>query len=184
MFQFFTKKKVENMDGVALQDVEVQLENGSSMKIGDIVKSVEENLKKQATETPIEEKTVMVNGKEVTISALIKMYNEQEKAADEKDEEGKDGKDGKEADKTDKTDKANETDEDKTDKTDKTDKRKLIEEVGGFLKEKGLSDEDIRFVIGKMEKTPTKRTRTAKITVARKAKRTTKPTPTKRRKGR
>lgn len=141
MFQFFTKKKVENMDGVALQDVEVQLENGSSMKIGDIVKSVEENLKKQATETPIEEKTVMVNGKEVTISALIKMYNEQEKA--EKDEEGKDGK---EADKTDKTDKANEADEDKTDK------RKLIEEVGGFLKEKGLSDEDIRFVIGKMEK--------------------------------
>ena len=143
MFQFFTKKKVENMDGVALQDVEVQLENGSSMKIGDIVKSVEENLKKQAIETPIEEKTVMVNGKEVTISALIKMYNEQEKS------EAEEGKDGKEADKTDKTDKANETDEDKTDKTDK---RKLIEEVGGFLKEKGLSDEDIRFVIGKMEK--------------------------------
>ncbi len=141
MFQFFTKKKVENMDGVALQDVEVQLENGSSMKIGDIVKSVEENLKKQATETPIEEKTVMVNGKEVTISALIKMYNEQEK--------GDEGKDGKEADKTDKTDKANEADEDKADKTDK---RKLIEEVGGFLKEKGLSEEDIRFVIGKMEK--------------------------------
>lgn len=107
MFQFFTKKKVENMDGVALQDVEVQLENGSSMKIGDIVKSVEENLKKQATETPIEEKTVMVNGKEVTISVLIKMYNEQEKAADEK------GKDGKEADKTEKTDKANEADPDK-----------------------------------------------------------------------
>ena len=130
MFQFFTKKKVENMEGVALQDVEVQLENGSSMKIGDIVKSVEEKLKKQATETPIEEKTVMVNGKEVTISALIKMYNEQEKSKSEKDEDGK----------------ANETDEDKTDK------RKLIEEVGGFLKEKGLSDEDIRFVIGKMEK--------------------------------
>lgn len=113
MFQFFTKKKVENMDGVALQDVEVQLKNGSSMKIGDIVKAVEENL------------------------------NEQEKA---KAEEGKEGKEGKEADKTDKTGKANETDEDKTDK------RKLIEEVGGFLKEKGLSDEDIRFVIGKMEK--------------------------------
>ena len=129
MFQFFTKKKVENMDGVALQDVEVQLENGSSMKIGDIVKSVEENLKKQATETPIEEKTVMVNGKEVTISALIKMYNEQEKAADEKDEEGKDGKD---ADKTDKTDKSNEADEDKTDKTDKTDKQLLDE----YFKEK------------------------------------------------
>ena len=139
MFQFFTKKKVENMEGVALQDVEVQLENGSSMKIGDIVKSVEENLKKQATETPIEEKTVMVNGKEVTISALIKMYNEQEKSEAEKDEDGKEGKEGKEG-------KANETDEDKTDK------RKLIEEVGGFLKEKGLSDEDIRFVIGKMEK--------------------------------
>lgn len=31
------------------------------------------------------------------------------------------------------------------------DKRKLIDEVGGFLKDKGLSDEDIRFVIGKME---------------------------------
>ena len=32
------------------------------------------------------------------------------------------------------------------------DKRKLIDEVGGFLKDKGLSDEDIRFVMGKMEK--------------------------------
>lgn len=151
MFQFFTKKKVENMDGVALQDVEVQLENGSSMKIGDIVKSVEENLKKQATETPIEEKKVMVNGKEVTISALIKMYNEQEKAESEKDEEGKDGEEGKEADKTDKTDKTDKANEADEDKTDKTDKRKLIEEVGGFLKENGLSDEAIRFVIGKME---------------------------------
>lgn len=37
-------------------------------------------------------------------------------------------------------------------KSDNEDKRKLIDEVGGFLKEKGLSDEDIRFVIGKMEK--------------------------------
>ena len=147
MFQFFTKKKVENMYGVALQDVEVQLENGSSMKIGDIVKSVEENLKKQANETPIEEKKVMVNGKEVTISALIKMYNEQDKA--EKAEEGKDADKTKKDEKDEKADKANEADDDKTDKTDK---RKLIEEVGGFLKEKGLSDEDIRFVIGKMEK--------------------------------
>lgn len=31
------------------------------------------------------------------------------------------------------------------------DKRELIDEVGGFLKDKGLSDEDIRFVLGKME---------------------------------
>lgn len=37
-------------------------------------------------------------------------------------------------------------------KSDNEDKRKLIDEVGGFLKDKGLSDEDIRFVIGKMEK--------------------------------
>lgn len=37
-------------------------------------------------------------------------------------------------------------------KTDNEDKRKEIDEVGGFLKDKGLSDEDIRFVIGKMEK--------------------------------
>ncbi len=33
-----------------------------------------------------------------------------------------------------------------------TDKRKEIDEVGGFLKDKGLTDEDIRFVIGKLEK--------------------------------
>lgn len=32
------------------------------------------------------------------------------------------------------------------------DKRKLIDGVAGFLKDKGLSDEDIRFCIGKMEK--------------------------------
>lgn len=39
-----------------------------------------------------------------------------------------------------------------TSKSDNEDKRKEIDEVGGFLKDKGLSDEDIRFVIGKMEK--------------------------------
>ena len=33
----------------------------------------------------------------------------------------------------------------------KVDKRKLIDEIGGFLKDKGLSNEDIRFIIGKAE---------------------------------
>ena len=38
-----------------------------------------------------------------------------------------------------------------TGKDEKVDKRKLIDEIGGFLKDKKLSDEDIRFVIGKAE---------------------------------
>lgn len=36
--------------------------------------------------------------------------------------------------------------------SDTVDKRQLIDEVGGFLKSKGLTDEDIRYVIGLMEK--------------------------------
>lgn len=45
-----------------------------------------------------------------------------------------------------------ETVETQTEEDEDVDKRKIIDEVGGFLKEKGLTDEDIRFVIGKMEK--------------------------------
>ena len=40
----------------------------------------------------------------------------------------------------------------KSKKNEDIDKRKEIDEIGGFLKDKGLSDEDIRFVIGLAEK--------------------------------
>ena len=45
-----------------------------------------------------------------------------------------------------------EKEKDKTAPKAAVDKRKLIDGVAGFLKDKGLSDEDIRFCIGKMEK--------------------------------
>lgn len=47
-------------------------------------------------------------------------------------------------------------------KSDNEDKRKEVDEVGGFLKSKGLSDEDIRFVIGKMDKDAYERSETSK----------------------
>lgn len=65
-------------------------------------------------------------------------------SADEKDEGEKD--------------KANEEEEPKEEvkedecHNEEVDKRKEIDDVGGFLKSKGLSDEDIRIVMGKMEK--------------------------------
>lgn len=51
------------------------------------------------------------------------------------------------------TDKAEEKAKEEVEiENDDVDKRKLIDDVGGFLKGKGLSDEDIRFVMGLMEK--------------------------------
>lgn len=51
------------------------------------------------------------------------------------------------------TDKAEEKAKEEVEiENDDVDKRKLIDDVGDFLKGKGLSDEDIRFVMGLMEK--------------------------------
>lgn len=179
MFKLFKKAEVTNSDD--LSKVMVELSNGSAVSIGEMVNSVEEKLKEEKAskknEDDILEKTVKVNGEEIKVADLIKEYeskcnkcnedkeeDEEKKDSDEeegKKEEKKDKKNAKnnaeEEDKEEKKDSEEEKDkEEKEEKESKNnediDKRKEIDEIGGFLKDKGLSDEDIRFVIGLAEK--------------------------------
>lgn len=66
-------------------------------------------------------------------------------SADEKDE-------GKEDKENESEEPKEEVKEDECHNEEEVDKRKEIDDVGGFLKSKGLSDEDIRIVMEKMEK--------------------------------
>lgn len=145
MFKLWTKKEVTNSDDIS--KVMVELSDGSAVSIGEMVNSVEKDLKEkedkknECHDEEVMEKVVKVNGEDMKVSDLVAAFekkdkknkcNEEEKAEEEKKEEEKE-----------KADKKNAED---------VDKRKEIDEVGGFLKDKGLSDEDIRFVMKKMEK--------------------------------
>ena len=156
MFKLFKKTEVTNSDD--LSKVMVELSDGSAVSIGEMVNSVEKDIKEKAEAEEAKnklndllEEAVTVNGEEMTVKDLIKEYEskcnkcneDEDKKDDEEKVEEKKEAEGKEE-KEDKEDKKNE-DED-------IDKRKKIDEIGGFLKDKGLSDEDIRFVIGLAEK--------------------------------
>jgi len=174
MFKLFKKTAVTNSDD--LSKVMVELSNGSAVSIGEMVNSVEKELKEKEEANKCNdllEDVVKVNGEDMKVADLVAEYeklskknkcneeddeekkakkaskknadedkkDEEKKDADEeKDKEGKEGKEEKES----KKNKRNEGEE--------IDKRKEIDEIGGFLKDKGLSDEDIRFVIGLAEK--------------------------------
>ena len=122
---FFTRKEVKTSDGVDLEKVEVQLSNGTSMKLGDIVKEVEAKTK----ETPIEEKTILVNGKEMKVADLIAAF---EALNSKKNEEEKEGKENEEEEE----DKKNEADE-KDKKSESCDNKKNEDE-----EEKEKEDEE------------------------------------------
>lgn len=173
-WKLFKKTEVTNSDD--LSKVMVELSNGSTVSIGEMVNSVEKDLKekeeKNKCNEDILEKTVKVNGEDVTVADLVKEYeskcnkcNEDEKDDKEKEKEEKKSKKNlkknAEEDKDEKEKKDSEEEKDKEEKEEKeskknegeeVDKRKEIDEIGGFLKEKGLNDEDIRFVIGLAEK--------------------------------
>lgn len=170
-WKLFKKTEVTNSDD--LSKVMVELSNGSTVSIGEMVNSVEKDLKekeeKNKCNEDILEKTVKVNGEDVTVADLVKEYeskcnkcNEDEKDDKEKEKEEKKAKKNlkknAEEDKDEKEKKDSEEEKDKEEKESKKnegediDKRKGIDEIGGFLKEKGLNDEDIRFVIGLAEK--------------------------------
>lgn len=170
-WKLFKKTEVTNSDD--LSKVMVELSNGSTVSIGEMVNSVEKDLKekeeKNKCNEDILEKTVKVNGEDVTVADLVKEYeskcnkcNEDEKDDKEKEKEEKkakknlkknaeEGKDEKEK-KDSEEEKDKEEKESKKNEGEEIDKRKEIDEIGGFLKEKGLNDEDIRFVIGLAEK--------------------------------
>lgn len=157
MFKLFTKKEVTNSEDISKAMVE--LSNGKTISIQEMINAVEEDIKakeaaknKKNEDEELLEKVVKVNGEDVKVSELIKSYEDKKNKCNE-DEDDEDDKEDKEEKKA-KKNKCNEDEEDEKDakKNEDVDKRKLIDEVGGFLKDKGLSDEDIRFVIKKMEK--------------------------------
>lgn len=176
-WKLFERKEVTNSEDIANKMVE--LSNGSTVSIREMINAVEEDLKekeeKEAKCNETLESVVKVNGEDMKVADLIKEYeskcnkcNEDEKDEDKEKEEKKskknlkknaeEGKDGKDEEEK----KDSEEEKDKEEKESKKnvkknegediDKRKEIDEIGGFLKDKGLSDEDIRFVIGLAEK--------------------------------
>lgn len=166
-WKLFERKEVTNSEDIANKMVE--LSNGSTVSIREMINAVEEDLKKkeekEAKQNETLESVVKVNGEDMKVADLIKEYeskcnkcneDEEDKEKEEKKskknlkknaEEGKDEeekKDSEEEKESKKNVKKNEGED--------IDKRKGIDEIGGFLKDKGLSDEDIRFVIGLAEK--------------------------------
>lgn len=111
---FFTRKEVKTSDGVDLEKVEVQLSNGTSMKLGDIVKEVEAKQK----ETPIEEKSILVNGKEMKVSELIAAFEALNAKKNEAEDEEKKDKENEKEDKEEKEEKDNSCDKDKENESD------------------------------------------------------------------
>lgn len=159
-WKLFTKKEVTNSDDIS--NVMVELSNGATVSIGEMVNSVEKDLKEKEDKKnachneDILEKTVKVNGEDMSVKDLVAAFEKKDKknkcneGDEDKDKDKEEKKDAKNADEED--DKGKKDEEKKDAKNADEDKRKLIDEVGGFLKDKGLTDEDIRFVMKKMEK--------------------------------
>lgn len=151
MFKLFKKAAVTNSDD--LSNAMVELSNGTAISIGEMVNSVEKDLKEKEEAknkcNDLLEEAVTVNGEEITVKDLIKEYESKcNKCNEDKEEDEEEKKDAEEEkDKEEKEEK-----ESKKNEGEEIDKRKEIDEIGGFLKDKGLSDEDIRFVIGLAEK--------------------------------
>lgn len=158
MFKLFKKTAVTNSDD--LSKVMVELSNGSAVSIGEMVNSVEKELKEKEESNKCNdllEDVVKVNGEDMKVADLVAEYEKLSKKnkcnEDDEDEEKKSKKASKKNADEEKKDADEEKDkEDKEEKESKKNKCNEGEEIGGFLKDKGLSDEDIRFVIGLAEK--------------------------------
>lgn len=155
-WKLFKKAEVTNSDD--LSKVMVELSNGSAVSIGEMVNSVEEKIKAEEeeksakkNEDEVLEKVVKVNGEDIKVADLIKEYESKCNKCNEDGVETKAESEAKEEKVVEEKAKE-ETEEKESKKNEDIDKRKKIDEIGGFLKDKGLSDEDIRFVIGLAEK--------------------------------
>ena len=157
MFKLFKKTAVNSDD---LSKVMVELSNGSTVSIGEMVNSVEADLKKEEeeknkyNEADVLEKVVKVNGEDMTVADLIKEYegkcnkcNEDEEKKPEAEEEKKD------ADEEPKEEpKAEEPEEAKEDKKNEdVDKRELIRQIMAIAGEAGASEEQVRTIAEKCE---------------------------------
>lgn len=123
-WKLFTKKPVTNSDDIS--NVMVELSDGSAVSIGEMVNSVEKDLKEKEDKKngchneDVMDKVVKVNGEDMKVSDLIAAFekkdcnNEDDKAKKPEDEEKKDKKnEGEEAEeeKKDKKSKKNESEE-------------------------------------------------------------------------
>ena len=155
-WKLFKKTEVTNSDD--LSKVMVELSDGSAVSIGEMVNSVEEKLKAEEEKKDachnedVLEKVVKVNGEEMSVADLVKAYEDKCSNADDEEKKPEGEKPEGEEKKDVEEDKHEEEKEAKKNEDEDIDKRKMIDEIGGFLKDKGLSDEDIRFVIGLAEK--------------------------------
>lgn len=150
-WKLFKKQEVTNSDDIS--KVMVELSNGTTVSVGEMVNSVEKDLKEKEAKknkcNEVLEKTVKVNGEDMKVSDLVKAFEKKDKKNEDDEEKAKDEE---KKDKKNESEDKEEKEESKNKKNEDVDKRKEIDEVGGFLKDKGLSDEDIRFVMKKMEK--------------------------------
>ena len=168
-WKLFKRTEVTNSDD--LSNTMVELSNGTAISIGEMVNSVEKDIqeKEEAKNkcNDLLEEAVKVNGEEMKVKDLIKEYeskcnkcNEDEEDKDKEEKKSKknlkknaeEGKDEEEKKDSEEEEKDKEEKESKKNEGEDIDKRKGIDEIGGFLKDKGLNDEDIRFVIGLAEK--------------------------------
>lgn len=142
-FKLWKKQEVTNSDDIS--NVMVELSNGSTVSIGEMVNSVEKDIKEKEDKKnachneDVLEKIVKVNGEDMTVKDLVAAFekkdkkNEDEDKEKAKDEEKKDKKNESDEDKKDeeKKDKKNESDEDKSkdeEKKDSEDEDKKDEE--------------------------------------------------------
>ena len=161
-WKLFEKKEVTNSEDIANKMVE--LSNGSTVSIAEMINAVEEDLKekKDKCNEDILEKVVKVNCEDMKVSDLVAKFEKKDKKneADEEDKEKKDADDKDEDKKEDKkASKKNESEEDKEkkdseeedkEKEDKknedVDKRELIRKIMAMAGEAGMSDEKVRTI--------------------------------------
>lgn len=154
-WKLFEKKEVTNSEDIANKMVE--LSNGSTVSIAEMINAVEEDLKakeekKDKCNEDILEKVVKVNGEDMKVSELVKAFEKKDKknAEDEEDKEKKDADDKDEDKESKKASKKNEDEDKDKEKEDKknedVDKRELIRKIMAMAGEAGMSDEKVRTI--------------------------------------
>lgn len=149
-WKLFDKKEKTNSEEIS--NTMVELSNGSTISIGEMINAVEEDLKKEKKDKCNDtlEEVVKVNGEDMKVGDLVKAYEKTaKKNEDEEDKEKKDAEDKDEDKKEDKkaSKKNEEEDKEKEDKKNEdVDKRELIRKIMAMAGEAGMSDEKVRTI--------------------------------------
>ena len=145
-WKLFDKKEKTNSEEISKTMVE--LSNGSTVSIGEMINAVEEDLKakeekKDKCNEDILEKTVKVNGEDMKVADLVKAFEKKDKKNE--DEEDKEDKEDKKASKKNEGEEVIEkVVEDK--KNEDVDKRELVKKIMAMAGEAGMSDEQVRTI--------------------------------------